>query len=157
MNYDYVHFAPPCNTYSLARFPKVRRGGYINTFLFNMKKTPKCQNSLNLWISRGCLGNKTGLPENVLFLLMCVFGIALFLCPFRSKLHPHGLPGIDDEGVSIANRITENMCSMIRYVLNEVKPVMISIENPRSSLLWAVPSIQNLTQEFFGENVVIKL
>jgi hypothetical protein len=29
-DWDYVHFAPPCNTYSVARFPRIRSGSWLH-------------------------------------------------------------------------------------------------------------------------------
>jgi hypothetical protein len=31
-DWDYVHFAPPCNTYSAARFPKIRSGSWFHVY-----------------------------------------------------------------------------------------------------------------------------
>lgn len=31
-DWDYVHFAPPCNTYSVARFPRIRCGPWPQLF-----------------------------------------------------------------------------------------------------------------------------
>jgi len=31
-DWDYVHFAPPCNTYSVARFPRIRCGPWSQFF-----------------------------------------------------------------------------------------------------------------------------
>lgn len=72
-----------------------------------------------------------------------------FLFVIRSKLHPMGLPGLEDSlAVTLGNRISENMAAMIKHLLKH--DCMISIENPRSSLLWHVPCVRELPQDWLG-------
>ncbi|CAK9104678.1 Uncharacterized protein SCF082_LOCUS48825, partial [Durusdinium trenchii] len=81
LKYTYVHFAPPCNTFSAARYPKLRTKQY-----------------------------PLGLPEHQ-----------------------------DDPQLRLANKIIENMSKMAKRLADNY--VIVSIENPRSSVLWHHPKI----------------
>lgn len=108
----YVHMAPPCNTYSLARFPKIRPCAHCGLMM----------------------------PMMSFDVVECCWSSAFLpLVPHggrpRSVVHPEGLPDLSPKfkaEVRIANKITKNTFKLATMLCK--LGVAVSVENPGSSV-----------------------
>lgn len=125
LKYTYVHFAPPCNTFSAARYPKLRSGlmkKYVCFILF-------------IFIHTNCT-----IIQSLFWVLLLPPNWCLTSHAQRTKQYPLGLPEHqDDPQLRLANKIIENMSKMAKRLADNY--VIVSIENPRSSVLWHHPKI----------------
>ena len=66
--------------------------------------------------------------------------------PMRSRQYPKGVPGMECDVLTCANKIVDNMLKMVKKF--QEKRILVSIENPKSSCLWFYPDLVDLVEDW---------
>ena len=67
---------------------------------------------------------------------------------FRTKQYPAGVPGMECDVLTCANKIINNMTKMIGILMDN--KILVTVENPRGSVLWYYPDLVALVEAQYG-------